>query len=193
MTNSKGMPVTGWKVMAAVAALGLAACGDREATGNNVTAAAADQHSLWTALDDAGGLDATAQMVKQAGLERMFDGVGSYTLFAPTDAAIASLPAADRQRLATADGRPQLIALLRQHVAPGYIARADIDQGLAREKGEVRVATVGGAPIVMRRQGEAIVIGTDKNAPRLSGAPIVARNGVIYPIDRVLPPPAVAK
>ncbi|MET4898693.1 fasciclin domain-containing protein [Sphingomonadaceae bacterium jetA1] len=182
--------MTAWKwTVAAIAlasGLGLAACSSRNAEGN--TAATTTQPNLKKALGAAAGLGAMAQMVKQAGLERTFDGAGSYTLFAPTDAAIAALPAAERQRLASAAGRPQLIALLRQHIAPGYVARADLDQGLAR-KGSVRVATVGSAPIIIHKQGEAIVLGAGSDAPKLTGDPIVASNGVIFPIDRVLPPP----
>lgn len=183
-----------WSIIAAAAVLGLglAGCGGGGAgdTGNNSTTAAADQPRMLKALDDAQGLDATARLVKEAGLDRMFDGVGSYTLFAPTDAAIAALPDADRQRLESADGRPQLIALLRQHVVPGYIGRADIDEGLARKDGSVRLATVGSEPLTLRKQGDAVVIGDGADAPRLTGPAIAARNGVIFPIDRVLPPPA---
>ncbi|MFD1787040.1 fasciclin domain-containing protein [Sphingomonas floccifaciens] len=173
-----------------LATLGLAACKDKVPDGNT-SVAAADQPSMLDALGDAKGVGATSRMVKQAGLDRMFGGAGSYTLFAPTDAAVAALPEADRQRLESADGRPQLVALLRQHIAPGYIGLADINQGLARKDGTVQLATVGGQPLTLRKQGEAIVVGSGADAPRLVGQPVATRNGVIFPIDRVLPPPSV--
>ncbi|MGJ3628571.1 fasciclin domain-containing protein [Sphingomonas sp. MMS24-JH45] len=127
-------------------------------------------------------------MVKRAGLERMLDGVGSYTLFAPTDAAIAALPEADRQRLSSDAGRPQLIAMLRQHLAPGYIGAADMEQGLARQNAASRWQR-SGEPIAVRRVGTTVVFGPGDDAPKLTGRPIDARNGVVFPIDRVLPPP----
>lgn len=140
------------------------------------------------ALGNAGDLSATAGLVRVAGLEQAFNGVGSYTLFAPTNAAISALPESERKHLESAEGRPQLIALLRQHVVPGYVGKADLDKGLSRESAAIKLASVGSAPLTLRKQGDAIVLGEGADAPRLVGEPIAARNGVIYPIDRVLSP-----
>ncbi|WP_322965904.1 fasciclin domain-containing protein [Sphingomonas fuzhouensis] len=179
---------SGMMIAATTLALAVAGCHDKIDTANNATAEAARQPSLRQALDGANGLGQTARLVKQAGLDRMFDGDASYVLFAPTDAAIEALPAETRQKLASPAGRPQLLALLRQHIAPGFISRADIDRALARKDGQVRLATMGSAPLTLRRQGDAIVIGSDTPTPRLTQQPIVARNGTIFPIDHVLPP-----
>lgn len=182
-----------WTMMIAVAALGLGACGkSADASGSAVdagaTAAAADSQ-LMQALDKADGLGATARLVKAAGLDQTFAGVGSYTIFAPTDAAIAALPAADRTALESPAGRVQLIALLSSHVSPGYIAQSDLDDALARAGGSMNLASVGAAPIKLRKDGAIIRLGGGAETARIVGAPIVASNGVIYPIDRVLPTP----
>lgn len=185
------------KTMIAGAAIGLsslalAACdkADGGPTGAANEASAEGSGSLYDALGDANDLSSTARLVKAAGLEKMFEGQGSYTLFAPTDDAIAALPEADRKALESAEGRAQLVALLSQHITPGYVGRTYLDQGLERGKGKVRLASVGSAPIVLRKDGGVLVLGEGADAPKVVGAPIASRNGMIYRIDKVLPAPA---
>lgn len=182
-----------WTIMIALAALGLGACDkNADASGSAVeagaTAAAADSQ-LMQALDKADGLSATARLVRTAGLDQTFGGVGSYTMFAPTDAAIAALPEADRKALESPAGRVQLIALLSSHVSPGYIAQSDLDAALAQAGGSMNLASVGAAPIKLHKDGATVRLGVGEDAARIVGTPIVASNGVIYPIDRVLPTP----
>lgn len=178
-------------MLAAVAALALAGCNKpKDAEIDNASAAAGTSRSAAEALASTEGLGTTSRLIKQAGLERALNGVGSYTIFAPADEAFASLPEDVRKELGTEEGRPQLTALLRRHLATGYIAREDLDRGLAKDGGSVRVAVMAGPPLELRRQGEAIVIGAGENAPRIVGPAVTARNAVIYRIDRVLPPPA---
>jgi uncharacterized surface protein with fasciclin (FAS1) repeats len=139
-------------------------------------------------------LSTMASFVKSAGLEKALGGIGNYTLFAPTDTAFARFPADQRKLLESSDGRPQLLALLRQHIATGYIAQADLTRGLARNAGAASLATVGGAPLRLHRSGNRIFLGLGDSGPRLVASPIVARNGMIYPIDQVIPPgPAEAR
>lgn len=174
------------------AALLLAGCGKNDATPDakgNITAAEASSKDLFDALDDSSDLSESAKLVKAAGLEKTFEGVGSYTLFAPTNEAIKALPEAERKALESDEGKVQLVALVSQHMSPGYIAKADMEQGLERAKGTVRLASLGGQPLTLTREGEVIRLGSGADAPKLVGDPIVARNGVIYPIDRVLPAP----
>lgn len=184
-----------WTMIMALAALGLGACdksADADASASviatDATGSAADG-PLMQALDKADGLSATARLVRAAGLDQTFAGVGSYTVFAPTDAAIAALPEADRKALESPAGRVQLIALLSSHVSPGYIAQSDLDSALARAGGSMNLASVGAAPIKLHKDGATVRLGDGADAARIVGTPIVASNGVIYPIDRVLPTP----
>lgn len=179
--------------MIAVAALGLGACGKSD----DASTAAADASSTATTagsplaqtLDETDDLSATAGLVKAAGLDKTFGGVGSYTMFAPTNAAIAALPEADRKTLESPEGRVQLIALLSSHVSPGYIGQVDLDSALTRGGGSISLASVGAAPIKLRKDGDAITVGDGEGVARIVGAPITASNGVIYAIDKVLPVP----
>ncbi len=160
--------------LAAMLAVATAGC-DRDTAGGNASnvAAATTNASLAEALDDADDLNTAAGFAESAGLEKMLDGVGAYTIFAPVDAAFSSLPNDRRKALESADGRPQLIALLRAHIASGYVSRADMDAGVASSGGIAKLATVSGTPLTIRRQGDAILVGEGDSAARIVGTPVV--------------------
>lgn len=180
----------------AVVAMGLPGCDKQKQTSEQKDAAAKAEAVVGTkqdvleALAGTSDLSTMAALVKSAGLEKALGGVGNYTLFAPTDAAFARLPEDQRKLLESKDGRPQLLALLRQHIVTGFIAQADLDKGLARSGGAASLATMGGAPIRLHRGKNGILLGPGDAGPRVVSEPVVSRNGVIYRIDQVIPPPA---
>jgi len=145
--------------------------------------------ALTAAMGKAADLSISTRLIASAQLGPALDGKGSYTVFAPVDAAWSKLDAAELRSLESAESRPQLIAVLRQHIAPGYVLAADLDQAFARKKGTVTLATMGARPITLHRDGQSIVLGEGEGTPRIVGAPITAGNDVIYRIDRLIPPP----
>lgn len=177
-------------------ATGLAGCDKQKQTDAQRNAAAKAEAVVGTkqdvlqALSGASDLSTMTALVKSAGLEKALGGVGNYTLFAPTDAAFARLPEGQRKLLESTDGRPQLLALLRQHIVTGYVAQADLEKGFARSDGAASLATMGGAPIRLHQRDNKILLGPGDAGPRIAAAPIVSRNGVIYRIDQIIPPPA---
>lgn len=179
----------------ALTATGLPGCQEQKQTDTQkVTPAKAEalvgtKQGVLQALGGASDLTTMTTLVKSAGLEKALGGAGNYTLFAPTDAAFARLPEGQRKLLESADGRPQLLALLRQHIVTGYVAQADLEKGLARSGGAASLATMGGAPIRLHRQDKRILLGLGDVGPRVVSEPTVSRNGVIYRIDQVIPPP----
>lgn len=182
-------------IVASFALLALVGCGRKQQATKAQKAEAVKAETVVGTKDDilqalgkASDLSTMTRFVKSAGLEKTLEGVGDYTLFAPTDAAFAKFPADQSKLLESKDGRPQLLALLRQHIATGYIAQADLTRGLARNAGAASLATMGGAPIRLHRSGTGIVLGTGDSGPRLVSAPIATRNGMIYRIDQVIPP-----
>jgi uncharacterized surface protein with fasciclin (FAS1) repeats len=190
--------MTGRHIFAGLALLALVGCGSKPQATKAQKAAAAKAEAVVGTNDDvlqalgrANDLSTMTTFVKSAGLEKTLEGIGDYTLFAPTDAAFAKLPTDQHRLLASKDGRTQLLALLRQHIATGYITQADITRGLARNAGSASLATMGGAPVRLHRSGNAIFLGSGDSGPRLIGAPIASRNGVIYRIDQVIPPERV--
>jgi uncharacterized surface protein with fasciclin (FAS1) repeats len=117
--------------------------------------------------------------VSAAGLVETLKGDGPFTVFAPTNAAFAALPAGTVEDLLKPENKDQLVAILTYHVIPGAVTS---DQ-LAGQR--LTVATVNGANVhVDGRSGVKV------NKSRVTTADILASNGVIHVIDRVLLPPA---
>ena len=181
--------------LVALAAVGVSGCHKHEqatavqkAAATKAATAVGTSQNVLDALGGAANLGAFTKLAKSAGLEKTLSGVGDYTLFAPTDAALAKLSDAQRKLLESADGRPQLLAMLRQHIATGYITQTALEKALAKNGGAVSLASMGGSPVRLHRQGSAIFLGQGEAGPKIAAPPIVARNGVIYPIDQVIAP-----
>lgn len=181
------------KRLSAVIALALAMTGCQDSGKENAEDAVADTNAnsktLTAALSKNADLSISARLVGAAQLGQALDGKGSYTVFLPVDDAWKSLNAAEREAIESTENRPQLIAVLRQHIAPGYVLAADLERGFSKKDGAITLSTMGSTPITLHRDGEAITLGQGKDAPRIIGAPIVAGNDVVYRIDRLIPAP----
>ena len=126
-----------------------------------------------------GNFNTLVAAVKAAGLAETLQGNGPFTVFAPTDAAFAKLPAGTLEAL-LAD-REKLASILTFHVVPGKVMASDI----VKSNGATPT-TVNGLPLdVVLRDGRVYV-----NGARVVTADIVASNGVIHVIDAVLVPSA---
>ncbi|MBN2905290.1 MAG: fasciclin domain-containing protein [Rhodobacteraceae bacterium] len=115
--------------------------------------------------------------VQAAGLVDTLKGDGPFTVFAPTDAAFAALPEGTVETLLKPENKDQLVKVLTYHVVPGAVTS---DQ-LAGKR--LNVATV---------QGQTVHVdgtnGVRVNKARVTSADIIASNGVIHVIDKVLLP-----
>jgi uncharacterized surface protein with fasciclin (FAS1) repeats len=185
------------------ASLALAACGGEggngqtAAPGNGAAAAgganASGEAPAKTTLLDAltGSPDhaTLAKAVKAAGLERTLSGAQPYTLFAPTEAAFAKLPAGAAQGLLAPDQKGKLTALLTGHIVQGFVTAEDLNRAVERGKGKAQLATVGGSTLTFARQGEALVL-TDGGGgqARVVSSGQNNSNGVVHGIDAVLMP-----
>jgi uncharacterized surface protein with fasciclin (FAS1) repeats len=169
----------------------LAGCGSQSQNAQEQasTNAAKDSKGL-AALEKVDDLSTATRLLKAADLEKLLTGAGSYTLFAPSDEAFDSLPGDQRKILESEEGRPQLIALLRQHMTPGYVTPGDFSTAVARAGSRVELASLGAGPIVVRKQGDDILLGDGTNAARIVGGSVPVGNSIIYRIDHILPPPA---
>jgi uncharacterized surface protein with fasciclin (FAS1) repeats len=102
---------------------------------------------------------------------------GPFTVFAPTNAAFAALPAGTVETLLKPENKDQLVKVLTYHVVPGKVTS---DQ-LAGKR--MDVATVQGQTVhVDGRKGVKV------NRSNVTAADIMASNGVIHVIDKVLLP-----
>lgn len=115
--------------------------------------------------------------VQAAGLVDTLSGPGPFTVFAPTNAAFAALPAGTVDSLLLPENRDQLVAVLTYHVVPGAVTS---DQLVGQR---LNVTTVqGGTVHVDGTHGVRV------NQATVTTPDIIASNGVIHVIDSVLLP-----
>lgn len=169
---------------APLAALALAACSPADDAGSSTTMPEPSA-TLAAGLEAGDELDSVASLVAGAGLAPAMEGVGPYTVFAPTDAAFGAAGPGD---LATEANRAPAAALLRSHIVPGALTRQDILAAIdANAGGKVEMRTMADGLLSFSRDGEAVVItGPDGATARLTGDQTVVSNGVIQPIDGLL-------
>jgi transforming growth factor-beta-induced protein len=127
----------------------------------------------------AGSFNTLAAALTQANLVDTLTGPGPFTVFAPTDAAFAALLTALDATAEQLLAREDLSAILTYHVASGKVMSGDLSDGMA-------VTTVQGSTLTVGISGGTVTIGD----ATVTAADIVASNGVIHVIDKVLLPPA---
>jgi uncharacterized surface protein with fasciclin (FAS1) repeats len=127
----------------------------------------------------AGNFNTLAAALQAAGLVDTLKGPGPYTVFAPTDAAFAKLPAGTLDNLLA--NPDQLRAVLTYHVVAGADSAADVSQ-------LQQAATVQGEDVLIQAADGMVQI----NDAKVTQADIMASNGIIHVIDTVLLPPSLA-
>lgn len=153
-------------------------------TAFTATVAVADVHESASRPGDivevavsAGQFNTLAAALEAADLVATLKGEGPFTVFAPTDAAFAALPAGTVESLLKPENRDQLIAILTYHVVPGKVMAADVVK-------LSEAATVNGANLTIRTTGGTVQI----DESTVVVADVAASNGVIHVIDKVILP-----
>jgi len=127
--------------------------------------------------------------VKAAGLADTLSGPGPFTVFAPTNAAFAKLPAGTVDTLLKPENKGQLTAVLTYHVVPGRITAADIAAKAKANGGTATYATVQGEPLMFRKMGMGWQVMDGKgDKGMITIANVMQSNGVIHVIDTVMLP-----
>jgi uncharacterized surface protein with fasciclin (FAS1) repeats len=124
----------------------------------------------------AGSFNTLVAAVKAAGLADTLKGTGPFTVFAPTDAAFAKLPAGTVDALLK--DIPKLKKILTYHVVSGKVMAADVIKLKS-------AATVEGSDVKID-----ISNGVKINDSKVTTPDVAADNGVIHIIDTVLMPAA---
>jgi uncharacterized surface protein with fasciclin (FAS1) repeats len=120
--------------------------------------------------------------LKAAELVDALKAEGPFTVFAPTNAAFAALPAGTLDDLLKPENKEKLQGILKYHVVSGKVMAADIAEG------STDVATLQGANVAVAKNAEGVTVGGAK----VTGADVAATNGVIHVIDTVIMPPEAA-
>jgi len=124
-----------------------------------------------------GNFNTLVTAVKAAGLAETLQGPGPFTVFAPTDAAFAKLPAGTLETL-LAD-KEALASILTYHVLSGKVIASDIIRGNG-----AKPTTVNGQMLDITLRGGKVYV----NGVQVITADVQASNGVIHVIDAVLLP-----
>jgi uncharacterized surface protein with fasciclin (FAS1) repeats len=127
----------------------------------------------------AGNFKTLAAALAAADLVKTVSGAGPFTVFAPTDAAFAKLPAGTVESLLKPENKDQLTAILTYHVVPGKVMAADVVK-LSEAK------TINGKVLKVKVHGDNVMI----DDAQVTSTDIAASNGVIHVIDSVVVPEA---
>ena len=124
--------------------------------------------------------------VKAAGLVDTLASRGPFTVFAPTDAAFAKLPAGTVDTLLKPANRDQLRSVLTYHVVAGKVGFAQLVEAIRKGGGQAILKTVQGGTLTARLSGSSVVI-TDAGGgtATVTKADLVQSNGVIHVTDAV--------
>ncbi len=117
------------------------------------------------------------QALRQGGIYETLNGTGTYTVFAPNDAAFDAVPPGTLSRLLF--DRDALATVADYHVIYGRWLSTDLAH-------ESSVATRSGAPLPVTVLPDGTLQVDDARVVR---ADIVATNGVLHVVDRVMIPP----
>jgi uncharacterized surface protein with fasciclin (FAS1) repeats len=127
--------------------------------------------------------------VKAAGLVDTLQGPGPFTVFAPTNAAFAKLPAGTVDSLLKPQMKEKLVAVLTYHVLPGRLSVKDLWEASNKGGGKAKFKTVEGEELTVEFKGQVLTIRDSKgNASKVTVQNVFQSNGVIHVIDNVLMP-----
>jgi uncharacterized surface protein with fasciclin (FAS1) repeats len=175
------------KAIAAIAAalVMLTACGSDGSSEDTVVEETVAEATEMTEAGDivavassTDGFSTLVAALTAGGLVETLQGAGPFTVFAPTDAAFAALPAGLLDKLLLPENKDVLVAILTYHVVVGKVMAADVVAG--------DVPTVEGSTVTLDTMS-----GVKVNDATVTTADVAASNGVIHVIDAVIVPPTV--
>lgn len=131
--------------------------------------------SVADTIASAPDLSTLNSLVVKAGLTDTLKASGPFTVFAPTNAAFAKVPAKTMDELAKDSAK--LKAVLTYHVVPGKVMAADVKNGNTK--------TLNGANLALSKAGDFVTV----EDGMVQKADIAATNGVVHVVDSVFIPP----
>lgn len=132
--------------------------------------------------------------IKAADLVNTFKMEGSYTVFAPSNAAFEKIPADQLAKLMK--NKAELARTLKYHIVGGNWSSSTLMSAIKQGNGSVQLPAINGSKLTATVEDGKIKL-TDENggSSYIANTDIAASNGVIHMVDNVAQPmkPAVAK
>ncbi|WP_271077096.1 fasciclin domain-containing protein [Aurantiacibacter sp. MUD61] len=161
----------------------LAACGESAADGTDEANGEPGTQTVAAMISGSGELSTVNGLLQDAGLSATFDGAPHYTVFAPTDDALGSLG----EEFTGDEAQAALIAVLREHVVPGYLTPDDIANAIEANGGPVEMATMGSGTLTFAMDGDTVTVAGESGGEGSAiDSEMLGANGVVVPIDTVL-------
>ncbi|RZL12013.1 MAG: fasciclin domain-containing protein [Rubrivivax sp.] len=128
--------------------------------------------------------------VKAAGLVDTLKGKGPFTVFAPTNAAFAALPAGTVDTLLKPESKPMLTKVLTYHVVPGKYDMKALSAAIKKGGGKAELPTASGGKLWFMHNGPSNIQIKDEagHVANISTYDVYQSNGVINVVDAVLMP-----
>ena len=124
--------------------------------------------------------------VKAAQLVDTLAGPGPFTVFAPTNAAFAKLPAGTVDTLLQPANRATLQAVLTYHVVPGQVTASELLAKIQAGGGKAKLTTVQGGVLTASVMGGKVMLTDAKGGmAHVTQADLKGSNGVIHVTDAV--------
>ena len=115
--------------------------------------------------------------VTTAGLVETLSGTGPFTVFAPTNAAFAALPAGTVENLLKPENKEKLTAILTYHVVAGNVLSSQLTDGQ-------KVPTLNGQELTVAIKNGVVTI----NGIKVIAADLAGSNGVVHVVEGVILP-----
>jgi uncharacterized surface protein with fasciclin (FAS1) repeats len=127
--------------------------------------------------------------VTAAGLVETLSGPGPFTVFAPTDAAFAKLPAGTVESLVEPANKATLAKILTYHVVAGNVSAAQLIEQINAGGGSAALTTVEGGTLTASLRGDSVILTDEKGGTAtVTQADVFQSNGVIHVTDAVSMP-----
>ena len=127
--------------------------------------------------------------VKAAGLVPTLESAGPFTVFAPTNAAFAKLPAGTVDTLLKPENKDKLKSVLTYHVVAGRLTTKDLRDKVKAGNGKAELKTVEGAPLtVEEKDGKLWLKDAKGDTAMITIGNVMQSNGVIQVINTVMLP-----
>jgi uncharacterized surface protein with fasciclin (FAS1) repeats len=127
--------------------------------------------------------------VKAAGLVETLQSAGPFTVFAPTNAAFANLPAGTVETLLKPENKAMLTGILTYHVVAGKLDAKTIEAKIKEGKGKAELTTVAGGKLwVMKKDGKFWLKDEKGGMATVTIGDVYQSNGIIHVIDSVVLP-----
>jgi uncharacterized surface protein with fasciclin (FAS1) repeats len=127
--------------------------------------------------------------LKAADLVATLQSAGPFTVFAPTNAAFAKLPAGTVETLLKPENKATLAKILTYHVVSGNLNAAAVVNAIKGAKNSFKVKTVSGGTLTASlKDGKVILTDEKGGVSTVVATDLGASNGVIHVIDSVVLP-----